>query len=134
MPIDLRRSASAFPGTLSPVMCPLSQINLAAGASVNLDTFNISAGTTARLNKIHVASSAACKWEIRAVDNGIVTAPFDVIITPPGSDDWTVPEEPIDDEFIMLRGSLTSNWRITVTNLDSANAADVYATPYWYEE
>jgi hypothetical protein len=116
-------------------MCPLSQVNLAAGATVNLDTFNIPDGDIARLNKVHVASSVSCKWEIRAVDNGLVMAPYDTIITSPGSYDWQVPEEPIDDEFIRLRGVLlASYWRITVTNLDAFNAADVYATVYWFEE
>lgn len=128
MSVDLRRAPPLEEVTL-PVKSVLSQINLAAGASVDLDAANVPLNTTAKLLKVHVASSVAAKWEIRTRVNGVV-ATHDIIITEPGSYPWTPP----DEEFIAIQGGAASNFRITVTNRDAFNAADVYATVYWDEE
>jgi len=133
MPVDLRRGPAWEP-EVRPVSQPLSQINLAAGAVVDLDTFNITEDS--ELVKVNVASSVACKWEIKTVHDGIVSTE-DTLITDPGSGVWDSPLAKgyfTYGNFVKLPGGPASNFRITVTNLDSANAANVYATVYWNEE
>lgn len=114
----------------SPARSTLSSAELAIGASVDLDAATIPAATTGKLFVVDLASSAACKWDIKSRD-GAVELTFTTVFTSEASPSarWQSP----DKRFTTLLGNgVDENFRVTVTNLGNA-AADVYATVYWDE-
>ena len=118
-------------GVVGPVRDALSTASLAAGSSANLDGTTIASGKTGKLMAVTVASSAACKWVIKSRD-GAIELTFAVLFTGGMrlTESWGSP----DKRFTVLLGNgVDENFRVTVTNLDKANAADAYATIFWDE-
>lgn len=115
---------------VSPIRDPVSSAALASGASVDLDGTTIGAAKTGKLVAVDVASTVACRWDIKSRD-GAVLLTFATIMTS-GLEltrRWRSP----DKRFTVLLGNgVDENFRVTVKNLSVA-AADVYATLYWDE-
>jgi hypothetical protein len=115
----------------SPLWSHLTSIALAAGASVSLDSPDVTTGKTGRLVLVRASASVPLKLEIRPVVAG---TPGGIIDTLFSSDAnlvarWTPPHP----NFIRLAGATNSKWRATITNQDNIDAADVYVTHYWDE-
>lgn len=118
---------------VSPVRDYLNSPSLAAGASVNLDGTTIAAAKTGKLMAARVSSSAPCKWIIKSRD-GAVELTFGVLFTGLHGSDCNAPWATPDKRFTTLLGNgIDENFRVTVTNLDQENAADVHATLLWDE-
>ena len=116
----------------SPAFSRLTSASLAAGASVDLDAATIPAATTGKLMAVSVASSVACKWEIKTRDGAVLVEVDTLVTSVPGTPSlmWHTPHK----DFVTLAGAgVDENFRINVTNLDDNLAADVYATLYWDE-
>lgn len=120
-------------GVEQPVVDALSSSSLAAGASIDLDGTTIANLATGKLMAVSVGSSAACKWVIKT-RNGGVEVEKGTIYTGGLCGGPSGCFQPPDKNFITLAGSgVDENFRVTVTNLDYENAADVKATIFWDE-
>lgn len=124
-------SVSVDPPT-SPQYSTLTSASLAAGASVDLNATEITNGTTGKLVQVSVASTVPLKIEIKTVKNAVVATRvvrFTSAAHP--SEDFV----PSHKNFITILSVVaqTDNFRVTVTNMDNALAADVYATVLWDE-
>lgn len=119
---------------VGPVRDRLTSAALAAGASVNLDGTTIAAAKTGKLMEVEVGSSVACRWDIKSRD-GAVELTFATLFTGGlasgrPSRSWTPP----DKRFTVLLGNgIDENFRVTATNLDAENPADVFTTIFWDE-
>lgn len=109
-------------------------LNLDAGASGDVDGTIISNGSTGKLLAVSFGSSVAAKWEIKKI-SGVSSITVDVRYTggfcnvPDGV--WTTPHP----DFVTLDGNGEDIFfRVTITNLDARNTADVHATLYMDEE
>jgi filamentous hemagglutinin len=106
----------------------LSSTALAAGANVTLDSTQIASGTGS-LVEVTASSSVALKVEVGTWDGTTFTIKrtfFTSSITPSLI---YIPQR--YDEIQKATGA-TAKFRIRITNMDNANAADVYAsTTYW---
>lgn len=116
------------------VMNTLTSLNLPAGGSIDLDGAVIDATTTGYLLAVDYSSSAACKWEIKTRSGGVDVLRVTKMTSgltggqPEGS--WWSP----DHNYVSQPGNgLSTTFRVTVTNLDARNAANVYATIFWDE-
>jgi len=114
----------------SPQASYLTSASLAAGASVTLDATAVTTAKTGQLQAILVGASVPLKAEIRTVLAGTPTTRGVVFTT-----DAKLTElfEPPDKHWYQLAGGATTFYRVTITNLDNVDAADVYATIWWDE-
>lgn len=113
----------------SPQSSALTSANLAAGASVDLDATAITTGKTGKLAQIIVAASVPLKAELKTVAAGVPTTRAVLFTTDADlTRIWEVPAG-----YYSLVGGATSRFRLTVTNLDTVDAADVYASVLWDE-
>ena len=105
--------------------------SVAAGGQGDLDAAQISSGLTGKLVQLVVSSSAPFKAELYTVTNGV---PSGVLVTWIGhSVGFTLAHK----KFITVAhnaGAGLDTFRVTVTNLDTSEAADVYATFFYDEE
>lgn len=116
----------------SPVRDTLSSSALAAGASVDLTGTAFAASTTGKLRRVFVSSTAGLvKWIIKLRDGAVETA-IGVCFTTQAEPTFCW-EPPHDSEDFLTYGDGDESFRVTATNLDQENAADVYATIYWTE-
>lgn len=130
---NILRQRGILMNAIDPAYSVLFSAALAAGASVDLDAAAIPIGKSGRFLGAHITSSAACKWVLATRDGGSVVA-FVTVMTSGLSRTPAMRVDPPGREFIELPyGNGDENWRVTVTNLDAQNAADVYATVYWDE-
>lgn len=117
----------------NPIRSALSTVALAAGASVDLDGAAIASGKTGKLQSIYVSSTVPGKWHIKTRDGAVETT-IGVLFTGglagQPTAEWTPPDKRYDT-IAHVGGD--ENFRVTVTNLDSENAADFYATLYFDE-
>lgn len=109
---------------------------LAAGASVNLDGATIPNAILGKLLLATLSSTVACKWIIKA-RNGGVESTIDIVFTSglaggQPTFQWTPPAKG-KGWAEQLGDGVDTNFRVTVTNLDGDNAADVYAGLFWDE-
>lgn len=100
----------------------LTSAALAAGASANLDTAAITTGT-ARLVEITASSSVRTKVEVQSGVAG-ATAHRVFFVEANQSFVYKVP----DSEAIKFTGAASKIFRLKITNMDNANAADVYGS------
>lgn len=115
-----------------PVRDALSSSALAAGASVDLTGTAVAASKTGKLRRVYLASTAGLvKWIIKLRD-GAVETNVGVAFTTQSEPTFQW-EPPQDSEDQIVYASGDENFRVTATNLDQENAADVYATIYWAE-
>lgn len=111
---------------------PASSIDLAQGASVDLDATTIASGFTGKLLKVEVASTVACQWEIKTRDGAVLVTKHTFFTGGlASSPSWTY--RPSSKEGITLLGAgIDENFRVTATNLEgSPKAGDVHATIEW---
>jgi hypothetical protein len=116
---------------VNPIRDYVTSSALAAGGSVDLDGTAISSGATGKVERIYVASSVPCKWVLKMRD-GAVEVVIGVLFTTAArlSERWEPPSKHFDT-LAYVGGD--ENFRVTATNNDQQNAADVYATMYWDE-
>ncbi len=117
--------------TISPQMVTTTVASVAAGSAANLDSTQITNGTTGKLLHAVAASSIPIKAELIGVSEALETlldVRFsmirDAIFRSPGKDFWAV---------VGTAGGGLDAFRMKITNLDTSKAADVYATFYWDE-
>jgi hypothetical protein len=107
---------------------------LAAGASTDLDSAQVSVGKTAKLVGVVMASSVALKGVLKTVANAVESADLAVFFSRPG-EAAALPQP--DKRFFAAAhdaGAGFDGFRLSVTNLDTGQAADAYATFYYDEE
>ncbi len=134
---DPAAAAFALPvrptGPVAPVLERLSSTDLAVGGSADLDgTTFVSSGLTGKLVAVTLASSVACKWDIKTLD-GAIEVTKDTVYT---SGLWGTPSmlwTPPHKEFVTIdHATGDEGFRVTAENLDVV-AADVRVTLYWDE-
>jgi hypothetical protein len=105
--------------------------SVAAGGQVDLDASQISSGLTGKLMQVIIASSVPFKAELKTVTNAVGSG---VLVT---WIDRSVDTTFVNKKFITVAenvGAGIDTFRLTITNLDTAEAADVYATFFYDEE
>ncbi len=114
----------------SPKIAATTSVNLAAGASVDLETPDITTGTTGNLEQVTIAASVPLKAEIKTRD-GAAIALRDTVFTSEAhlTQIWRGPNK----KYVTQVGGTTRRFRVTLTSLDNIDAADVYVT-FFYDE
>ena len=107
---------------------------LAPGASVDLDSSQVSSGTTGKLMGLWVGATAPLKVEVKTVLN----AAESVVLATAFSSAGQMAKLPLPSkDHITQAHSVTAGFdgfRVTITNLDTGAAGvDVYATFFWDE-
>lgn len=102
---------------------------LAAGASVLLSTADITTGKTGRLMEITAASSVRLKVDLQTFDGTTATVWRTFFIDATSALIYT----PDDRLAITQAGGTGHKFRLNVTNMDNALAADVYGSFMWDE-
>ena len=120
-------------GVDSPQVTAGSVAAVAAGLTGDIDSAQITSGKTGKLVSIEFGSTVACKGELKTVLNNVESAVKLRLIRRPGETrPWVSPNW----DFITQVESATAGFdgfRLTVTNLDTSEPADIYAT-YFYDE
>ena len=105
--------------------------SVAAGGQVDLDATQISSGLTGKLVQVIISSSVPFKAELKTVLNASASG---TLVTWIGHQiDCTFAHK----KFITVAhnaGAGVDTFRVTITNLDTVSAADVYATFFYDEE
>jgi hypothetical protein len=105
--------------------------SVAAGGQADLDATQISSGLTGKLIQVIISSSVPFKAELKTVTNAVATG---ALVTWFGRlIDCTFASK----KFINVAqnaGAGADTFRVTMTNLDTVSAADVYATFFYDEE
>jgi len=112
-----------------PIVDAKTASNLAAGASVHLDSVIVALFKIGKVQQITLSSSVACKWEVKKRTGGVDTA-LDTIFTSgfTGSSPTHEWEPPHRDYASLVGNGVDSVFRVTVTSLDGRNAANAYTT------
>jgi hypothetical protein len=115
----------------APVVEAQSSLALASGSSATLDFAAIPVGQTGKLMSVSVCSTLPGKWVVSSRDGGsaitklvLITQAMETILFRAADKDSVVQAYVSGDE----------NFRVVVTNLDNARAADYYVTLEWDEE
>ena len=105
--------------------------SLAAGGEVDLDATQITSALTGKLVQIIITSSIPFRAQLKTVTNAVASAALVTWI------DRHVDCTFAHKKFITVAqnaGAGIDTFRVTITNLDTASAADVYATFFYDEE
>ena len=111
----------------SPVTDNATASAVAAGSSADLDSADVG-GTTQKLWQITLAASVPWKAIVQLVENGAVVATHATIFGEAGD---TVVWKPAHENFVSRAFSTNAGqdgFRVHMTNLDTNNAADLYAS------
>ena len=112
----------------------VTSVNLAAGASVDLDAVTIPASTTGKLMRVTVSSSLPCKWAVKTRDGAAEMTEVVFMTGGLAGGSPTFTWTPNSKELVTQAGAgVDENFRVTATNLDANRTADVYATIEWDE-
>lgn len=114
----------------SPQHAQLKAGDVVAGLAVDKDTPSIAVGTSGKLGGVTIAATVPVKAEIKTVSGGVETL-HDVVFTNEAVLSYTW--EPPHDTYITLAGGAGNKFRVTLTNLDTRDTADLYATIYYDE-
>ena len=117
---------------ISPQSSLASALSVSAGASSDLDSSQISSGTTGKLIQIWLGSSVPVKYLLKTVQNSVEISKA-VIFTESGK---SIILSLADKKFLTQAqdaGAGFDGFRVTATNLDTTKAADLYATFFWDE-
>ncbi len=109
-----------------------NSVATAAGASDDIDSAQITAGKTAKLIQLVVASTVPFKAELKTVTNGVASAVLATFVV----GDFSYCFEPKTKEAFTVAqdaGAGLDAFRVTFTNLDTGEAADGYAS-FLYDE
>lgn len=117
----------------TPVTARVTTTDLASGASFDLDSAQIASGKTGELVAVSISSSIPVKADLHTVLNATPSAALETLFAPAGSTKiFKFPSK----KFFTVSESASigfDGFRLTVTNLDPADAADVYVT-FYYDE
>lgn len=117
----------------SPQRTHASSSSVSAGSSDDLDSAQVTSSTTGKLVAIIMGASVPLKGELKTVLNGVASSTLITFFTP--ALETRIFEIP--KNFITQAEDATAGldgFRVTVTNLDTSQAADVYVTFLWDEE
>ena len=118
---------------VAPKAVLATSVGLAAGASIDLDSDQIASGKTGKLLMLLVCASVPCKAVLQTVTNGVPSAPRATFFGLAGRNAML----PIPSKHLyqIAHSGIAGfdGFRVTVTNLDNSNAADVYAN-FAYDE
>ncbi len=120
-------------GVNSPQVVDATSVTLAAGATVDLDSNQITSPLTGKLAALSFASSLPLKAVLKTVLNAVETD-VAVFFSLAGQDRWI--DFPSKDYVTQAQnaGAGFDGFRLTVTNMDAdSQPADVYAT-FMYDE
>lgn len=121
-------------GLTSPTVAHDSGLAVAAGSSADLDSAQITSSLTGKLVALLVSASVPTKAELKTVLNGSESAVLMTMFSKAGQNAMIVLP---NKDFVTQIHSATAGFdgfRVTVTNLDNENAADLYATFFYDEE
>lgn len=107
--------------------------SLAASSSIDLDSAQISTGTTGELMALMITSSVPLKGVLKTLLNAAESADKGVFFTPAANNELII--MPSKKFFTQAHdaGAGLDGFRVTVTNLDGSAASDVYCT-FFYDE
>ncbi len=106
---------------------------VAAGAEVDIDSTQITASATGKLMQVIVSSSVSIRVQLKTVLNAAESA---VLLTGFSGTDLKCELIPVSKEAFTVAHDVTAGldaFRVTIKNLDTTAAADVYATFIWDE-
>jgi hypothetical protein len=106
----------------------LSSADLAAGVNVDLTAVDITTGKTGQLIACDFGASVPIRIDIQTISGGRTTRA--TLFAKAGE---TVPWRTPAPEFITQVGGAGNGFGVSITNLDTSQAANVYATLYWDE-
>ena len=123
-----------IPGMSTPTTSEDSSTNLAVATPTDLDSTQINSGLTGKLASVLMAASVPLKGELKTVLNGVESSVILTMFSIAGGNSMLV--LPNKDFVTQAQdaGAGFDGFRLTVTNLDNENAADVYATFFYDEE
>lgn len=118
-------------GLTTPTTAHDSALAVGAGSPADLDSAQIPSGLTGKLVAVLMVSSVPLKGELKTVLNGVEGGVIATIFSNAGQNSWIrLPNK----DFVTQAEDVTAGldgFRLTVTNLDNVNAADVYATFFY---
>ncbi len=120
-------------GMTTPTVTAVVGSALAAGGSTDLDSAQISSGLTGKLVAVLMTASVSLKGELKTVLNGIESGVLMTFFSRAGE---SLPLNMPNKDFFTQAEDVTAGldgFRVTVTNLDTTQAADAYIT-YFYDE
>lgn len=120
-------------GMTTPKTTAATEAVLAAGGTTDLDSTQIGSGLTGKLVGMLMTASVPLKGELKTVLNGVESAVLLTFFSRAGE---SVPLiMPNKDFFTQVEDATAGldGFRVTITNLDTSQAADVYLT-YFYDE
>lgn len=126
--VDIVSGASSGAPT-SPQISTQTSAALGAGASVDLQTADITTAKTGRLAGVDIASTVPLKVIISTVAASTPTTRVVLFTQPYSNLQWRSPYS----TYITQAGGTNNKFRVNVTNKDASIAADVYATFFWDE-
>lgn len=116
------------PQVQSPQSEQLTSTSLSAGGNADLTASDITGSTTGKLLALDFGATVPLKVNIQIVSGGRTT--FTTVFSRAGqSGRWETPHP----DFITQAGGAGNAFGVSITNLDTSESADVYATPYWDE-
>jgi len=118
-------------GAISPRRSADVLTDLAPASSGDIDSSNILAGKTGKLIHVIVSSSVAFKVSLRTVESGITSLAHVVAFSYDRVWEFKAPD--INYLTLDYTGISDDKFRVTVTNLDTSDSADFYATFFWDE-
>ncbi len=123
-----------IPGMSSPQTSFDFSSALADGANTDLDSTQINSGLTGKLVAVLMTASVPLKGELKTVLNGVESSVILTMFSIAGGNSML----PMPNKDFVTQaqdaGAGFDGFRLTVTNLDNENAADVYATFFYDEE
>lgn len=115
-------------GAVDPTNERLTSANLSAGANVDLTTQDITTGKTGKLSAVDVCASVPLRVDIQTVSGARITSV--TVFTRAGETmRWKTPHL----DHVTQAGGVGNGFGVSITNLDTSQAADVYATLFWEE-
>lgn len=121
-------------GMTTPTVSTVVGAALAAGGSTDLDSAQIGSGLTGKLAALLMTASVPLKGELKTVLNGVESGVLMTFFSRAGE---SVPLTMPNKDFFTQAEDATAGFdgfRVTVTNLDTTQAADTYATFFYDEE
>lgn len=117
----------------TPVINHTTEATIAAGGTATLYSTAINTNKTGKLMGLVISSSVPLKIQLQTVTNDIASGNLVVrFIKSEGGWDWKTPEK----NFIKVIRATASGFhgfRVIITNHDTSDAADVYAT-FFFDE
>ncbi len=120
-------------GLASPQTTHATSASVAAGSSVDLDSDQISVSTTGELVGLIICASVPWKAQLKTVLNGVESS---TLLTLFGQSGKSHTEIMYSKKFFTQAYDATAGldgFRVTMTNLDTSQAADLYTT-FLYDE